>query len=189
MQGDAAERVTHLSDEEHRALKDATDTRHELVGGVADAMIGGSLGHARVFGNLDFARRRRLGHPCEAFSEALKRRIADDVGDAAVMIARDPWDAATHWSERPGSIIAERPAPGSQRVDRTEKLTAYRAPSSLEAAAVVSQAAPRTARCGRAADWKLRILEASDTLDVPLPLPLPPLSFGVEEIFEAVDFP
>lgn len=109
---------------------EAAPGRHEFVGGVAHAMGGASDRYDIASGNLFAALHARLaGGRCRAFmaDKALHVHLADD--DAlfypAVMVCRDPSDAARLYRKRP-VFIAEVASPPTERIDRREKFTACR---------------------------------------------------------------
>jgi Uma2 family endonuclease len=132
-----------LTVEDIDALEERTQLRHELVGGVAYAMVGASIDHARIVGNLAQALRTRLGGgPCEVFSESVRLHVqtaeGTDLYYPDVIVCCDPTDNAERHRERP-TLIAEVESRSTRRADRREKLIAYSSIQSVQEYLIVQQ--------------------------------------------------
>jgi Uma2 family endonuclease len=132
-----------LTVEDIDALEERTQLRHELVGGVAYAMVGASIDHARIVGNLATALRNRLsGGSCEVFSESVPLHVhtaeGTDVYYPDVIVCCDPTDNAERHRERP-TLIAEVESRSTRRADRREKLTAYSSVESVQEYLIIQQ--------------------------------------------------
>ena len=125
------------------ALEERTQLRHELVGGIAYAMVGASIDHARIVGNLAQSLRSRLGNgPCEVFSESVRLHVhaaeGTDLYHPDVIVCCDPTDSAETHRERP-TVIAEVKSRSTRRADRKEKLTAYSGIESVQEYLIIQQ--------------------------------------------------
>ena len=122
----SAQRRTLMTIDEFIAFEDASDTKHEFLGGHVYAMTGGSIAHAQITANL-----LSLLHPaarsagCRAFVSDAKLRIGDIASFYPdVMVCCDPADDDPRHRERP-CLIVEVLSPSSIERDRETKLAAY----------------------------------------------------------------
>ena len=114
--------------------------RHEYVGGQAYAMAGASARHNRIAGNI-FARLNDHldGADCEPFISDMKIRVSPDLfyyPDVVVTCDEPGGDAYFRTEPR---LIIEVLSPTTERIDRHEKLAAYRNCPSVQEYALVSQ--------------------------------------------------
>jgi len=142
--------------EEYLALEERTGVRHELVEGIAYAMVGGSEKHNLVIGNL-FAALHGARGPCRVFQQGMKLRFRAFPGDTGhypdVMLCCDPSDDDPLFKERP-SFLAEIHSPSTERVDQGEKLLRYQAIPTLREY-LVAHSTRAEAHVFRAADgWR-----------------------------------
>ncbi len=172
--------------DDYLALEARTGERHELVEGVAYAMVGGTEAHNLVAMNLAAALHGVRG-PCRVFQQGMKLRIrtatADNFFYPDVMLCCDPADDAPGWKERP-RLIAEVLSPSTERVDLGEKLLRYQAiPGLVEYLAIQSVRAE--AFVFRAGDgWRRR---AAD-LDAGLALESADLALDFDLLYAGVSF-
>lgn len=140
-----------MSVEEYLRFDETSPLRHEYVRGEVYAMSGVTLRHDRIVRNVLIALSAAAGDgPCEAFSSDVRLRAADDLyyyPDAMVVcgqvgeldvIVTDP------------CVIVEVTSPSTARVDRGEKLAAYRAIPSLRACLIMDHRRRRVER-----HWRL----------------------------------
>lgn len=172
--------------EELDALEHETQLRHELVDGIAYAMVGGSADHGAIVNGIVVALGRRLSLPCQVFSESTRLMIRSDLTDdylyPDVMVSCDPTDRAKGHRERP-VLLVEVLSPSSMSTDRDTKFARYRAVPSLEYYLLVAQDRVAVEIFARADGWHNRRLRAGDTLD----LPALSLSLPVREFYAQVD--
>jgi Uma2 family endonuclease len=126
--------------------EEASEVRHEYVGGVVHAMVGGTLRHNRVAGNIYRALVERLeGSPCQAFIENVKLHVqaADSVyyPDVIVHCGSGVADAASMLHD--AALVVEVLSDSTMETDRREKLVAYRKLPGLRGYWIVSQAEQR----------------------------------------------
>ena len=114
--------------------------RHEYVSGQAYAMAGASARHNRIAGNIFGRLNDHLdGAECEPFISDMKIRVAPDLFYYPdVVVTCDPPGGDPYFRTAPRLII-EVLSPTTERIDRHEKLAAYRNCPSVEEYALVSQ--------------------------------------------------
>lgn len=107
-----------------------TETKHEYLGGEVVAMGGASARHGLIAGAL-FAtllpHARKKG--CQLFMADMKVRV-EQVGETYfyypdLLLSCDPHDRETYYRRNP-CLIVEVLSPSTERIDRREKLFAYR---------------------------------------------------------------
>ncbi|MEW5837516.1 MAG: Uma2 family endonuclease [Pseudomonadota bacterium] len=134
----------YLSVEDYLEDEREGDIRHEYGAGEAYAMAGASDRHgllAMALGAtlLPHARKKR----CQLFMADMKVRI-DDRGESFfyypdLLLACDAEDRESAYYRRRPCLIVEIASPSTWRIDRTEKLAAYRSLHSLREYVLVHQ--------------------------------------------------
>ncbi|NOY27078.1 MAG: Uma2 family endonuclease [Oligoflexia bacterium] len=163
-----------LSYAEYRATEDAAGVKHEFVDGVAVAMTGGSLTHARLIARVLTRLTSALaGHPCEVFGSEARVLIPlfrnARYPDASVVCGdlqtdeEDP-DAITN-----PVVLVEVLSDSTEAIDRGEKFREYRTLPSLRCYLLVSQRHPLVERYARGPDgsWVLTEHGPGDTIALP----------------------
>ena len=133
-----------LSPLELRALEEETDTRHELINGVAYAMSGGSPRHARIKTNLLLAVGTRLaGSDCRAADSDQKVRVPATGGgfyaDLTVICGAYIFDTDDDYAVVNPTTLFEVLSASTQDHDRGTKFQHYRRLESLREYVLVSQ--------------------------------------------------
>jgi len=184
--GDAEPR--RMTVEDYFRLEETSPIRHEYVSGEVYAMSGATARHNRIAGNifahlLPFAR----AGPCDAFMndmrlEAASHRyyypdvmvVCTPVGDLDV-VARGP------------CVVAEVASPSSARIDRGEKLDAYRQLETLRAYLIVDHRRRRVERHWRdaAGEWQREDLVTEGRV----PIPCLDVELTLDEMYERVELP
>ena len=130
----------YLSVADYLAGERDADVRHEYVDGQIYAMAGASDRHNRIAGNFFIRLSLHLdGGECEPFMSDMKVKV-----DPAlyyypdVVVTCDPPGGDRYTRSEP-RLIVEVLSPSTERVDRTEKLHAYRRVESLREYVLVSQ--------------------------------------------------
>lgn len=162
--------------------------RHEYVAGQVYAMAGGSEAHDLIAGNFYTQLRRHLrGTGCRAFSGNMKVYIEtlDIFYYPNVSVTCDPKDTERYFKAHP-KLLIEVLSPGTERIDRNEKLINYRRLASLEEYVLVSQTAKKVEvyRRDAAGHWTTQTLVNEGQLT----LASVDLTMSMDDIYEDVDF-
>lgn len=174
--------------DEYFRLDESSDLRHEYVAGEVYALSGATARHGGIAGNV-FARlfAAARGTTCRVFMNGMRLQVADDVyyypdvtvtcrpvADADVVL-RDP------------CLVVEVTSPSTARVDRREKLDAYRRLPSLRAYLVIDHRRRRVERHGRGADdeWLHETFVGEGSVVVPCL----DVTLTLDEIYDRVDLP
>ena len=141
----AAERLSYLSVEEYLAAEEASEVKHEYVGGIAYAMAGGKNSHNLIASNLLGLLHAALrGTSCRAYNSDTKIRIPSAskfdyyYPDAAVVCQPNPPDETFH--DRP-VLLAEVLSRSTGRIDLSEKVKSYTSLASLHHYLIIDPAA------------------------------------------------
>ena len=173
-----------LSFEEFLELEATADRKHEYVAGYIYALAGAQRRHnriaGRIFGRLEQAAEAR---GCEALGSDQLVKVAADVGEVGyypdVQVVCDPTDQHERYTERP-CIIVEVLSESTKRVDRGEKLEAYRRIPALETYVLVSQDERRVERHWREGEaWHLEVLIG----DGVVPFPCVGVELSLDDIY------
>lgn len=129
------------------ALEQASNTKHEFLGGEIFAMAGGTPEHAALAVAISSALLERLrGGPCRVFSSDLRVRVLEtglstypDVTVVCGAVERDPEGPSGIVNPR---VVVEVMSESTERYDRGEKLNHYQKVPSLQAILLVSQDEP-----------------------------------------------
>lgn len=116
------------------AWEETQPCRHEFVRGEVFAMVGARRVHGIVSGNVFATLRQQLrGTPCQAFTESMKLRVADDVlFYPDVFVTCDPGDLQTDVVFHAPTLVVEVLPERTQSYDRGQKFTWYRRLPSLQ---------------------------------------------------------
>ena len=154
----AAFKRDFLSVEDYLAGEEASEIKHEYVGGAVYAMAGASREHNEIIGNLYAALRPVLhGNRCRAFFLDLKVRL--DLQEQNVfyypdlMVACDPRDTHRLYLRYP-RILVEVSSESTERLDRHEKRSAYQTIETLEEYLIVAQDRLEVTLFRRTANWR-----------------------------------
>jgi Uma2 family endonuclease len=110
-----------------------SQVKHEYVAGQVFAMTGTTLGHNTIATNIHGLLREKLrGGPCRAFVVDIKVHVerANAFYYPDVVVTCDPVNPKEHVLDRP-VLIVEVLSPSTEKIDRREKLLAYRKLDSL----------------------------------------------------------
>jgi Uma2 family endonuclease len=127
---------------DYLAREDASEVRHEYVGGEVHAMVGGTLRHNRIAGNIYLLLSERLvGTPCQVFMEGVKLhvQVADCVYYPDVLVYCGSSVADDTKVLQDAALVVEVLSDSTMETDRREKLAAYRRLPGLRAYWIVSQ--------------------------------------------------
>jgi Uma2 family endonuclease len=115
--------------DDYLAGEDASDIRHEYIGGQVYAMTGASDRHGLITLNIATSLRPRVrGTGCQLFANDMKVRLnigGDDIFYYPdLLLTCDPTDRETYFRARP-CLIVEVLSGSTERIDRREKFFAY----------------------------------------------------------------
>jgi len=163
--------------------------RHEYIEGQIYAMAGASDRHNRLAGNFYSRLDSVLADgPCEVFISDMKVWISDSVFYYPdVVVACDGPGADPYYRKQPRLII-EVSSPGTERIDRSEKLRAYKQIKSLKEYVIVSQESVRIEvfRRGRGDRWNSQVFTK---LEEELRFESVGLTMTVAGVYRRVKFP
>jgi Uma2 family endonuclease len=182
-------KLQRLSVAEYLEAERDSPVRHEYVDGQIFAMAGASDRHNRVSINLTSRLDNKLGDgPCEVFMADMKVWVSETVYYYPdVVVACDGPGADEYYRKQPRLII-EVSSPGTERIDRSEKLLAYKQVKSLKEYVIVSQDRVRIEVCrrGRGDRWSWELLTE---LSEELRLESVGLTLTVADVYRRVKFP
>lgn len=184
----SAQRLPLITEADYLEGEQASDIRHEYLGGEVHAMVGATDRHGLLTGNFFAALHQHLRHrpPCQVFASDMKVRltIADDTyfyyPDILVSCRAD--DRQRLYREHP-VVLVEVLSETTERTDRREKFFAYQTIASLREYVLVAQDQQQLTLYRRDKGWKMETLAAGDTLTLPsleFSLPVAMLYEGVE---------
>lgn len=157
--------------EEYLRFDESSALKHEFVAGEVYAMSGVTLRHNRISLNVAASLLPAAGDgPCQVFSTDVRLRAADDVyyyPDAMVVCGKV---AELDIVVTEPCVIIEVTSPSTGRIDRGEKLTAYRSIPSVRAYLIVDHRRRRVERHWRAdaaTDWSREEIVGDGSVSVP----------------------
>lgn len=163
----------HLSYAEYLALERETGVKHELYDGVALAMAGGSVAHARLVLAVGAELRAALrGHPCRAAGSEQKLFLTEagltTYPDAAVFcppLTRAPHD---HHALTGPTVLVEVLSPSTEGYDSSEKFHLAAREPSLKHYVLIDQHSVLVEHRWRDAngDWRLALLGPGEALQL-----------------------
>jgi len=163
--------------------------RHEYIEGQIYAMAGAGDRHNRLAGNFYSRLDSFLADgPCEVFISDMKVWISESVFYYPdVVVACDGPGADPYYRKQPRLII-EVSSPGTERIDRSEKLRACKQVESLKEYVIVSQESMRIEvfRRGRGDRWNSQVFTK---LEEELRFESVGLTMTVADVYRRVKFP
>ena len=173
--------------DEYFAFEEESDTRHEYVDGYAYAMSVGTSLHGQISMNVSAQLWHALrGGPCLVFHGDRRLAVARNVfvPDVMVICSRS---SARALAESSPTLVVEVLSPSTERIDRVEKLRAFKSVSSLDAYLIVSQeeravdAYLRTTR----REWEHEFIEGDGAIE----LATIGVTLTLDQLYEGVDLP
>ena len=171
--------------EAYLAGEDASDIRHEYIGGHIYAMTGASDRHGLITLNIaTFLRPLVRGTGCQLFANDMKIRLnigGDDIFYYPdLLLSCDPTDRETYFRSSP-CLIVEVLSDSTERIDRREKFLAYQTLPSLREYLLVSQGRRAVQIHRRTSDWASEIVT-----DGAVRLDCLACDLGLEAIYEDI---
>ncbi|BCX88593.1 hypothetical protein MIN45_P0962 [Methylomarinovum tepidoasis] len=173
-------RIPYITVEDYLEGELHSDIRHEYVAGQVFAMVGSTLGHNRVVGNIaTFLNSRLRGTPCSAYVSDVKVRIeaADAFYYPDVVVSCEAADLSALYLTEP-VLVVEVLSPSTETTDRREKRLNYQKLPSLKEYVLVAPDAVQVEvyRRGQAGWEEVEIYGPEDTavrlvsLDLAIPV-------------------
>lgn len=164
---------TYLTPHAYLEWEAQQPTKHEYVAGEIYAMVGVTQRHNVIAGNLYVALRQHLkGRPCQVFVGEVKLRVAKANAyyypDLMAVCGEHMRQAGESRVVDDPALVVEILSPGSENIDRREKLAAYRSLPTMEEYLIVSQDRQEAEvyRRGGAIGWTHLLFEPGDTLEL-----------------------
>ena len=175
--------------EEYFRFDESSSIRHEYVAGEVYAMSGATVRHGRIAGNV-FARlfpAARRG-PCDVFMADMPVGVARDrYYSRDVAIVCTPVTESVTVARSP-CVVVEVTSPSTARIDRMEKLDAYRSISTLEMYLIIDHRRRRVERHSKNAKsgkWQHEEIVSEGRVRVPCL----DVELTLDEIYERVELP
>ena len=175
--------------EEYFRLEETSPIRHEYVAGEVYAMSGATVRHNRIVGNI-FIRlslAARTG-ACDVFANDMRVGVAPDryyYPDVAIVCT--PL-AESDVVARGPCVVVEVTSPSTARIDRGEKLDAYKSIPALQAYLIIDHRRRRVERHARDAnsgEWRREEIVGDGRVGVPCL----DVELTLDEIYERVELP
>ncbi len=173
-----------MTADEFLAWEARQDGKWEFDGFQPVAMIGGTVAHSAIGGNLITALNNRLrGKPCRPFGPDLKVQIGSKYRYPDAFVSCTPIPLGATVAAEP-VVIFEVLSDSTSREDRTTKLVEYRSLPSVQRYVMLEQDQALVTVITRVATgWSLELLDGSGTLDMPeIGVELP-----VAELYDGLD--
>ena len=171
---------------EFLAWEEAQPERHERIGGVIHAMVGGTLRHNRIMRNVVVSLSGASPPGCEVFFSGVKVVTpAEDVMYPDVLVACGELDDTRTLLETP-TVVVEVLSPSTARLDDTRKRWAYATLPSLRHYLLIGQneAVVEVASWQEDGSWRSVIHR---DLEAVAALPALGIELPCREIFAGVD--
>ena len=154
----AAVRTEFVSVASYLAAEEASQIRHEYLGGLIYAMAGETLIHNQICQNLLFQiRPKTKGGICRAFMSDVRVNLHLRTDEyfyyPDIVVTCDKRDTHPRFIRYP-KLIIEVLSETTERVDKREKLFAYTSIASLEEYVLVAQSAKEVTVFRRTNGWK-----------------------------------
>jgi len=163
-----AARVLPMSVADYLASEEASEVKHEYIGGAIHAMSGASTPHNTIAGNIFAALRTKLrGGPCRVFIENVKVRLEASREDVFyypdVVVSCHPTGVQPQFVMLP-TLIVEVLSPSTETIDRREKKMNYLQVQTLQEYVLVAQDRRELTIFRRSTGWQGEIFTAPESL-------------------------
>jgi Uma2 family endonuclease len=175
--------------EEYFRFEESSSVKHEYVAGEVYAMSGATVRHSRIAINVvvRLSQVARTG-PCDVFASDMRVEVARDryyYPDVAIVCTAV---AESDIVVRSPCVVVEVTSPSTARIDRGEKLDAYRSIAALETYLIVDHRRRRVERHWRDAlgsEWRREEIAGDGRVHVPRL----DVELMLDEIYERVELP
>lgn len=180
------EKTDFVTVEDYLASEEASEIRHEYLGGLVYAMAGETISHNRVKGNLYSRILNHLkGGPCKTYISDIRVNFQIR-GDEYfyypdIVVTYDGRDTHERFVRFP-KLIAEVSSPSTERIDRREKFFAFTGIETLEEYVLIPQKRGEFTIFRKANNWREENIPAENDLrleSLQLSLPRPAIYEGI----------
>lgn len=163
-----AARVLPMSVADYLAFEEASEVRHEYIGGAIHAMSGASEAHNTIALNIAAALRPKLrGGPCQAFISDFKVRLEAGREDVFyypdIVVSCHKNDIEKYFLRLP-TLIVEVLSPSTETIDRREKKMNYLQVPTLQEYVLVAQERRELTIFRRSTGWVGEVFTAPESL-------------------------
>jgi Uma2 family endonuclease len=154
----------HVTVAESLAGERESPVRHEYVQGEVYAMAGASDRHNRIALNIASRLNEHVGGgPCEVFMSDMKIKVSADVFYYPdVVVTCDAPGGDAYFRNEP-RLIVEVISPSTERIDRHEKMMAYKSVASLQEYVLVMQDEMQVeVHLRRDTEWEVQTFTGTD---------------------------
>jgi Uma2 family endonuclease len=175
--------------EEYFQFEEGSQVRHEYVSGELYAMSGATLRHSALALNVGTRLHAAAGDgPCSVVMNDMRVRVAHDVYYYPdVMVICAPMAQLDTTATEP-CVVVEVTSPSTARIDRNEKLTAYKQISTLRAYLIIDHRRRRVER-----HWRIGSDDAWQREEIVLEgrvrVPCVDTDVTLDEVYRRVNLP
>jgi len=179
--------ISPMTPQAYFAFEETTPLKHEYLDGVVYAMVGATDRHNIIALNLASALRANKPAGCQVFISDMKLKVKLTAAEyyyyPDILVSCSGSDREPLFREQP-VLLVEVASPSTERIDRGEKLNAYRQIDSLSEYVIVSQDRAGIEVFRRRNGWFREILNADEALV----LECLGLTLSGEQIYDEVTF-
>ena len=163
-----AEKQEFVSVEDYLASEEASEIRHEYLGGLVYAMTGETTVHNQITGNFYLNIRQHLkGGPCKTYQSGIRVNFQIR-GDEYfyypdIVVTSDKRDTHDRFVRFP-KLIVEVSSPSTERMDRRENFFAFTGIETLEEYVLVPQKPGNLTVFRKANNWREEKIPAESEL-------------------------
>ena len=176
--------------EEYFRFEEDSPTRHEYIAGEVYAMSGATVRHNLIAGTIFGLLLDAEVNPCRVFMNAMRVEVADDRYHYPDVVVICSPIAELDVVARGPCVVVEVTSPSTARIDRGEKLEAYRRIPTLRAYLVVDHRRRRVERHWRNApsdEWVRE--EIAGEAPMAVTVPCLDVSLTLDAIYRRVELP
>ncbi len=183
---------TYISPEEYLAMEEKADQKSEYFNGEVFMMVGASINHNRITGNINaFFNAALANTTCESFASDMRLQVKANglytYPDVMVVCGKPEFAAGRNDTLTNPILIVEVLSPSTKNYDRGQKFMLYRAIETLMDYVLVDQDRPHVEYFHRLDDGRW-ILTEFDTADATLHLEALQLDIPITRIYQKVDW-
>jgi Uma2 family endonuclease len=180
-------KLVKLTAEEYLEREQQQETRNEFIDGQIFAMVGTTMAHNRIAGNVYALLHAQVrGTGCTAFVSDMKVKLENRFYYPDVLVSCERFDGKKLFVTEPVLII-EVLSDSTAETDRREKLTGYQQPPSLQCYLLVAQndRLVTVYRKDEGGNWLISAAQGGECLDLP-GLPCGDISLPLGLVYEGV---